>query len=113
MENIFSVAVQYKNYNGYIEYDAAAKKVQVVLDDEAVIHNVEEFFAEKHEVRIPHENLRDFTTETIEPLKDIPSFKLALTPLWATTGVHVDWSRPVEYVKAHPHLSDTKNYNEK
>ena len=26
-------------------------------------------------------------------------FKLALTRLWEATDVHVDWSRPVDYVK--------------
>ena len=45
----------------------------------------------------------DFTTEKIDPLANEESLKLALTRLWNATKVHVDWSRPVDYVKAHPH----------
>ena len=45
----------------------------------------------------------DFTTEKINPLADVKSLKTALTRLWNQTGVHVDWSRPVDYVKEHPH----------
>ena len=44
----------------------------------------------------------DFTQETIDPQGDRASFELALTRLWEATQVHVDWSRPVEYVKTHP-----------
>ena len=51
---------------------------------------------------VPHETLMDFTPEEIDPLADVESFKLALTRLWNETKVHVDWSRPVDYVKAHP-----------
>ena len=52
---------------------------------------------------MPHETLMDFTKETVTPLADRESFELALTRLWNETGVQVDWSRPVDYVKAHPH----------
>ena len=45
----------------------------------------------------------DFTEMTIDPLADIKSFQTALTRLWNMTQVHVDWSRPIDYVKAHPH----------
>ena len=45
----------------------------------------------------------DFTEETIEPWSSKENFQLALTRLWENTDVHVDWSRPVDYVKAHPH----------
>ena len=108
MENIFSVAVQYREMLGYIEYDAAAKTVNVVLEDTAAKAAAEKFLSEKHEIRIPHETLLDFTTETVEPLQDVESFKLALTRLWENTDVHVDWSRPIDYVKAHRTLDTTK-----
>ena len=111
MENIFSVAVQYQEKLGYIEYDAAAKKLTVELPDAAAKSAAEKFLSEKHEIRIPHETLRDFTTELVDPLADIPSFKLALTRLWENTDVHVDWSRPLEYVKAHPTLETTTKCN--
>ena len=44
----------------------------------------------------------DFTPKTVDPQADEESFKLAITRLWNKTKVHVDWSRPVDYVKAHP-----------
>jgi hypothetical protein len=46
-------------------------------------------------------------------LASVENLKIALTRLWEATQVHVDWSRPVEYVRQHPRLSDTKKYNEK
>ena len=73
------------------------------LADEKGRTAVEEFLATDHEVEVPHETLMDFTKETVTPLADIESFKLALTRLWNETNVQVDWSRPVDYVKAHPH----------
>ena len=43
--------------------------------------------------------MHDFTTITINPLDDVETLQLALTRLWEATDVHVDWSRPVDYVK--------------
>ena len=103
MTENFSVAISYGENLGYVEYDEAARKVIVVLDDETGRRKAEEFLAQIHEIGIPHETLLDFTTEKINPQADAESLKLALTRLWENTGVHVDWSRPVEYVKAHPH----------
>jgi len=113
MENTFSVAITYKDVFGWIDYDAAAKKIQITLEDEIGRQAAEQFLSKKHEIRIPHETLRDFTTEIIDPLASIENFKLMLTRLWENTQVHVDWSRPVEYVKTHRSLADTKKYNEK
>ena len=113
MENTFSVAITYKDVLGWIDYDAAAKKIQVNLESEEGKRAAEDFLTQKHEIRIPHETLRDFTTETIDPLESVESLKIVLTRLWEATQVHVDWSRPVEYVKKYPRLSDTKKYNEK
>jgi hypothetical protein len=113
MENIFSVAITYKDIFGWIDYDAVAKKISIVLDSVEGKQAAEKFLTEEHEIRIPHETLLDFTTEIIHPLADIESFKTALTRLWENTQVHVDWSRPVEYVRQHRRLEDTKKYNEK
>jgi len=112
MADKFSVAIQYHGENGYIEYDAEAKSAQVVLADAAGKAAAEKYLSESHEIRVPHETLRDFTVQTVEPLADVESFKLALTRLWNNTEVHVDWSRPVEYVRLKPRLEDTKKYNE-
>jgi hypothetical protein len=53
---------------------------------------------------VPHDNLVDFTEETIDPLADVRSFQIALTRIWEETEVYVDWSRPVEFIKKYPTL---------
>ena len=102
-DKIYSVAVSCRNSIGWGEYDREAKTVKVCLDDAQAVADAEKFLSEKHEIRVPHETLRDFTEVTVDPLADEKSFQLVLTRLWENTGVHVDWSRPVDYVKAHPH----------
>ncbi len=103
MAENFSVAISYGENLGYVEYDAANQKINVVLGDEIGKRKAEEFLAQVHEIEIPHETLLDFTVEKINPQAGVEDLKLALTRLWEATGVHVDWSRPVEYVKLHPH----------
>lgn len=102
METSFSVAISYEKDLGYIEYDAAGKTANVVLANEKGRKLTEDYLHSVHEINIPHETLMDFTAEQIDPLADVKSLKTALTRLWNQTGVHVDWSRPVEYVKQHP-----------
>ena len=102
-ETNFEVAISYQEDLGYIEYDATAKKASVVLANEEGRHLTEEYLATPRAINIPHETLMDFTEETIDPLADVESLKTALTRLWNHTGVHVDWSRPVDYVRLHPH----------
>lgn len=101
MSTNYSVAIQYKKELGYIEYDAKERTATVVLDDAKGRRAVEAYLGEKHEIGVPHETLRDFSKEIIDPVADVESFKTALTRLWEATDVHVDWSRPVEYVKEH------------
>lgn len=104
MDKIYSVAVSCRGANGWVEYDTEAKTVQVFLDDEKATEAAMKFLTEKHDINIPRETLRDFTTETIDPLESVEKFQIVLTRLWENTQVHVDWSRPVEYVKQHPRL---------
>lgn len=101
MSENYSVAIQYKNELGYIEYDAEKKAATVVLDEEEARRAVEAYLSEKHEIGVPHDTLCDFSKELIDPIADVESFKTALTRLWEATEVHVDWSRPVAYVKEH------------
>lgn len=103
MEEKYSVAISYKENLGYIEYDAENKTAKVVLAEDEGKKMTEEFLKQVHEIEIPHETLLDFTAEKINPLADVKSLQIALTKLWEETGVHVDWSRPVEYVKLHSH----------
>ena len=39
-----------------------------------------------------------FADAVVDP-DDVETLQLALTRLWEATDVHVDWSRPVDYVK--------------
>lgn len=102
-DKIYSVAVSCRDSIGWIEFDPEAKTVKVCMDDEKAVADAEKFLTEPHSVKVPHETLRDFSEELIDPLADVESFQLVLTRLWENTEVHVDWSRPVDYVKAHPH----------
>lgn len=96
---IYSVAISCRGDLGYIDYDIETKTANIVLNNETAKQKVEKFLNTKLTLQIPHETLRDFTTVTIEPLANRDNFELALTRLWENTDVHVDWSRPVDYVK--------------
>ena len=102
MNNIYSVAISYGNDLGYIDYDKDNKTVKVTLANDEGKQKTEAFLSEVHDIEVPHETLLDFTVEKIEPLESVENFQLTLTRLWEATGVHVDWSRPVDYVKLHP-----------
>ena len=77
---------------------AGTKVAKVVLKTEAKVKEAEAFLAAEHEFQIPHETLRDFTKEKIQPLSSMENFKLTLTRIWESTDIYVDWSRPVDYV---------------
>ena len=102
------VAVSYGNDLGWIEYDEAAHTITVHLENAEGRKKAEDFLAQPLTVEVPHETLMDFTKETIEPAASLQNFTLALTRLWEATGVHVDWSRPVDYVKEHPKYPEEK-----
>lgn len=99
MENNYSVAISCQSDLGYIEYNGNTKTAEVTLANETAKQKVEEFLNTDLTLQIPHETLHDFTTVTIKPLDNAEVFELALTRLWESTRVHVDWSRPVDYVK--------------
>ena len=102
MDVTYSVAISYKNDLGYIEYSETERAVNVVLASEEGKKLVEDYLSVSHEIMVPHNTLMDMTKEVVQPLESKESLQLALTRLWNETKVHVDWSRPVEYVKAHP-----------
>lgn len=99
MENKYSVAISCHSDLGYLEYDENTKMANIVLANEEAKKRVDDFLHTDLTIQIPHETLHDFTTVTIKPLENVDSLELALTRLWETTEVHVDWSRPVDYVK--------------
>ena len=101
MANTFSVAISYEKALGWIDFDAASHKATVNLDNAEGKKLVEDYLSTTHKINVPHKTLMDFTEEIVNPLADIESFQTAITRLWNETQVHVDWSRPVDYVKKH------------
>lgn len=112
-ENKFSVAISYHGAIGWIDYDGDTKTATVNLSDAEGKKLAEDYLAEKHTIRQPFDNLLDFRDVEVDPLADVRSFQLALTRLWEANEVHVDWSRPVEFVKEHPTLESTEYIKEK
>ena len=102
MDNKYSVAISYGDDLGYIDYDKKHKTATVTLANDEGKQKTEEFLSKAHNIEVPHNTLLDFTVEKIQPLESVENFQLTLTRLWEATGVHVDWSRPVDYVKTHP-----------
>ena len=103
MANTYSVAISYHSDLGWIDYDGDKKKAEVHLANAEGKKLTEDWLQHKNAIRVPQETLMDFTEETGVPRADVGSVKVALTRLWNNTQVTVDWSRPVDYVKAHPH----------
>ena len=52
MEKNFSVAISYKDSLGYVEYDAAEKKINVILGDEEGKQKAEDFLSQVHTIRV-------------------------------------------------------------
>ena len=102
----YEVAISFHDDLGVITYDTDKKSVSIELANDEGKSRVEKFLSEPHEIQIPHQTLMDFTVETIEPLASVESLQITLTRLWEETGVHVDWSRPVDYVRAYPRYTD-------
>ncbi len=103
MAENYSVAISYKGALGWVELDEAAHTVTVNLSDETGKKLAEDYLAAPHTIRVPGETLLDFHAEEVVAKDSRRSFELAMTRMWEATEVHVDWSRPVDYVKAHPH----------
>ena len=95
----YSVAISCRGDLGYIEYDGKTKTANIVLNNETAKQKVEKYLHTNLTLQIPHETLQDFSKITIDPLENADNFELALTRMWENTDVHVDWSRPVDYVK--------------
>lgn len=103
MAENYSVAISYNGALGWVELDEAAHAITVSLDEPEGKKLTEDYLAAAHTIRVPGETLLDFRAEEITAADSRRSFELAMTRLWEATNVHVDWSRPVDYVKAHPH----------
>lgn len=95
MNDLFQVAIHYDRDNGFIEYDCVSKQIKVQLEDEAKRREVEAYLSTTQIIRAAQHTLVDFTEWQAVPNEDVRTLQLALARLWETTGVHVDWSRPV------------------
>ncbi len=103
MNTTYSVAISFGSDLGWIDFDEQAHEIEVHIANEQAKKTVEEYLGREHTIQVPHQTLMDFTEETFDPKADLRSFQTVLTRLWGETGIQVDWSRPVDYVKAHPH----------
>lgn len=95
MSEVFRVAVHYENDNGFIEYDPVAKTATIKLETPEKSHEATVYFSTKQTLRKAEQSLVDFREWQAVPIDDLESFQAALGHLWVTTGIHVDWSRPV------------------
>lgn len=96
LQNAYRVAVHYNEVLGYVEYREDERAATVVLDDVSKKAETEVYLAQARQIRVPKESLLEFETRTIQPLRSLEEFKLAMTRIWGEIGLHVDWSRPVE-----------------
>lgn len=91
----FTVTLNYNCNYGFVEYNEESKKAAVTLPVAEAKVAVEQFLATPLTLDIPHgETIRDFATETLEPLSSLENFKTCMTRLWGKTGVRVEWSMP-------------------
>ena len=91
----FIVTLNYNCNDGFVEYNETSKTAAVTLPVAEAKAAVEQFLATPLTLDIPHgETIRDFVTETLEPLASMENFKTCMTRLWGKTGVRVEWSMP-------------------
>lgn len=96
MQNLYQVAIHYERDFGRIEYNLATKEITVVLDHAAKRREVEQYLSEPHTLPQDWQNLLKCNRTTAYPHESLEAFKLALTRMWESTGVLVDWSRPAD-----------------
>ena len=92
----FKVTLNWQCHYGYAEYDEETKTAEVVIDGapEAVA-KVKDYLSKSQTMDLPGEDdIRDWATQTLEPLESLKNFKTCLTRIWVATGVRVEWSMP-------------------
>lgn len=93
---IFKVAAHTgDNNNGYIAYNTETKEVDVQLNDEEINKRAKEYLTTVKELH-KYTDLSLYDTIMAVPASSLENFKLALGYMWMPTGVHIDWSRPVD-----------------
>ena len=91
----FAVTLNFNCNYGYIVYDLESKKASVMLAAQDAKNKIEEYLKKPVTMDIAlGATIRDFKTVTVNPLESVENFKAALTRLWNSTGVRVEWSMP-------------------
>ena len=72
-DKIYSVAVSCRDSIGWVEYDTENKTVKVCLDDAKAVEDAEKFLTTEHEIRVPHETLRDFSPVKVGRCGELPA----------------------------------------
>ena len=91
----FAVTLNFNCNYGYIVYDLESKKASVMLAAQDAKNKIEEYLKKPVTMDIAlGATIRDFKTVTVNPLESVETFKAAMTRLWNSTGVRVEWSMP-------------------
>ena len=93
---MYRVAISYGNDLGYVGFNEASHTLSVVLPNKEKREAAEAFLAQQHTLKLPQESLSDFVEATLQASESKENFQRVLGYLWQATGVHVDWSRPVD-----------------
>lgn len=93
---MYKVAISYENHLGYAQFDEETRMVSVVLPHEEKREEAMAFLLREHTLNLPRQGLNDFADVTLHASDSKEHFQRVLGYLWQATGVHVDWSRPVE-----------------
>lgn len=96
--SLYKVSLNWEGNYGYVAYDTVTREIFALINDAPEIaRKVEEYLSKPHTMDLPDgDNVRSFSSFTIEPSENVDSFKRALTRLWNSTGVLVEWSLPPE-----------------
>ena len=93
---MYRVAISYGNDLGDVEFNEASHTLSVVFPNKEKREAAEAFLAQQHTLKLPQESLSDFVEATLQASESKENFQRVLGYLWQATGVHVDWSRPVD-----------------
>jgi len=86
------VKITYGDKEGYVEYNAIKKEINVVFPDDKIEAEVDDYLRTKQVYWIPEsQRIDDYREELAYPFDSLTHFELAMNTLWANTGVYVQW----------------------
>ena len=92
---IFKVAAIRVTTTTYIEYDTETKELGVHLNDDAMDEKARQYLTTEKALH-QYTDLSNYKTLSVVPTSSLEALKLALCYIWRATGIHIDWSRPVD-----------------